>query len=91
MLFRSQFLTYACERVKKRGGRIANIDLTLVCEPPRITPHREAIRKRIAEICDMSVDRVGLQATTAEKLGFIGRGEGIVAMASATVRLPWSW
>jgi 2-C-methyl-D-erythritol 4-phosphate cytidylyltransferase/2-C-methyl-D-erythritol 2,4-cyclodiphosphate synthase len=86
-----QFLKYACERVKKRGGRVAHIDLTLVCETPRITPHRDAIRKRIAEICDMSIDRIGLQATTAEKLGFIGRGEGIVAMASATVRLPWSW
>jgi len=86
-----QFLKYACERVKKRGGRVANIDLTLVCETPRIGPHREAIRTRIAEICDMSIDRIGLQATTAEKLGFIGRGEGIVAMASATVRLPWSW
>ena len=61
------------------------------CETPRIGPHREAIRTRIAEICDMSIDRIGLQATTAEKLGFIGRGEGIVAMASATVRLPWSW
>jgi 2-C-methyl-D-erythritol 4-phosphate cytidylyltransferase/2-C-methyl-D-erythritol 2,4-cyclodiphosphate synthase len=86
-----QFLKYACERVTKRGGRIAHVDLTLVCETPRIGPHREAIRKRIAEICDLSIDRVGLQATTAEKLGFIGRGEGIVAMASATVRLPWSW
>lgn len=86
-----QFLKYACERVTKRGGRVANVDVTLVCETPRIGPHREAIRNRIAEICDISVDRVGLQATTAEKLGFIGRGEGIVAMASATVRLPWSW
>ena len=86
-----QFLKYACERVKKRGGRVAHLDIALVCETPRITPHREAIRQRIAEICEMSVDRVGLQATTAEKLGFVGRGEGIVAMATATVRLPWSW
>lgn len=86
-----QFLKYACERVTKRGGRVANVDVTLVCETPRIGPHREAIRQRIAEICEISVDRVGLQATTSEKLGFIGRGEGIVAMASATVRLPWSW
>jgi 2-C-methyl-D-erythritol 4-phosphate cytidylyltransferase/2-C-methyl-D-erythritol 2,4-cyclodiphosphate synthase len=86
-----QFLKFAVERVNKRGGRIAHLDLTIVCEAPRIGPHRDAIRKKIAEIAEMSIDRVAVKATTSEQLGFTGRREGIVAMATATVRLPWSW
>jgi 2-C-methyl-D-erythritol 4-phosphate cytidylyltransferase/2-C-methyl-D-erythritol 2,4-cyclodiphosphate synthase len=86
-----QFLTFAVERVAKRGGRIANLDLTIVCESPRIGPHRDAMRKRIAEIAGMSIERVAVKATTSEQLGFTGRKEGIVAMATATIRLPWSW
>ena len=86
-----QFLKFAVERVAKRGGRIAHLDLTIVCEAPRIGPHRDAMRKRIAEIADMSIERVAVKATTSEQLGFTGRKEGIVAMATATVRLPWSW
>lgn len=85
-----RFLAFAVERVRKRGGQIANLDLTLVCEAPRIGPHRDAMRKRVAEIAGISPDRVGVKATTNETLGFIGRREGIVAMATATVRLPWS-
>jgi 2-C-methyl-D-erythritol 4-phosphate cytidylyltransferase/2-C-methyl-D-erythritol 2,4-cyclodiphosphate synthase len=86
-----QFLKFAVERVNKRGGRIAHLDLTIVCEAPRIGPYRDTIRKRIAEIAEMSIERVAVKATTSEQLGFTGRKEGIVAMATATVRLPWSW
>jgi 2-C-methyl-D-erythritol 4-phosphate cytidylyltransferase/2-C-methyl-D-erythritol 2,4-cyclodiphosphate synthase len=86
-----QFLKFAVDRVAKRGGKIAHLDLTIVCEAPRIGPHREAMRTRIAEIADVSVDRVAVKATTSEQLGFTGRKEGIAAMATATVRLPWSW
>jgi len=86
-----QFLKFAVERVNKRGGKVAHLDLTIVCEAPRIGPHRDAIRKRIAEIAEMSIERVAVKATTSEQLGFTGRKEGIVAMATATVRLPWSW
>jgi 2-C-methyl-D-erythritol 4-phosphate cytidylyltransferase/2-C-methyl-D-erythritol 2,4-cyclodiphosphate synthase len=86
-----QFLKFAVERVNKRGGRIAHIDLTIVCEAPRIGPHRDAMRKSIADIAGIAVDRVAVKATTSEQLGFTGRKEGIVAMATATVRLPWSW
>jgi 2-C-methyl-D-erythritol 4-phosphate cytidylyltransferase/2-C-methyl-D-erythritol 2,4-cyclodiphosphate synthase len=86
-----QFLKFAVERVNKRGGRVAHLDLTIVCEEPRIGPHRDAMRKRIAEIADMAIERVAVKATTSEQLGFTGRKEGIVAMATATVRLPWSW
>ena len=86
-----QFLKFAVERVNKRGGKIAHLDLTIVCEEPRIGPHRDTIRKKIAEIAEMSIERVAVKATTSEQLGFTGRKEGIVAMATATVRLPWSW
>jgi 2-C-methyl-D-erythritol 4-phosphate cytidylyltransferase/2-C-methyl-D-erythritol 2,4-cyclodiphosphate synthase len=85
-----KFLTFAVERVRARGGIIAHLDATVICEAPRIGPHRETIRARIAEIAGVSVDRVALKATTSEKMGFTGRGEGIVAFATATVRLPWS-
>lgn len=85
-----RFLAFAAERVRARGGRIAHLDLTIVCEAPRIGPHRDAMRKRIAEIVGIAPDRVGVKATTCEEMGFIGRREGIVALATATVRLPWS-
>jgi 2-C-methyl-D-erythritol 4-phosphate cytidylyltransferase/2-C-methyl-D-erythritol 2,4-cyclodiphosphate synthase len=85
-----RFLTFACERVRARGGVIGNLDVTVVCEAPRVSPHRDAMRARIAEIAGISADRVAVKATTSETLGFTGRREGIVAMATATLRLPWS-
>ena len=85
-----RFLAFACERVRARGGVIGNLDVTIVCETPRVGPHRDAMRARIAAIAGVAVARVAVKATTSEKLGFTGRGEGIVAMATATLRLPWS-
>lgn len=85
-----RFLAFACERVRTRSGTIAHLDATVVCEAPRVAPHRDAMRARIAAIAGIPIERVGVKATTSEKLGFTGRGEGIVAMATATVRLPWS-
>ena len=85
-----QFLAFAAERVRARGGRITAIDLTILCEEPRIGPHRDAMRERIGAIADVSASRVGVKATTTEQLGFIGRREGIAAMATATIRLPES-
>jgi 2-C-methyl-D-erythritol 4-phosphate cytidylyltransferase/2-C-methyl-D-erythritol 2,4-cyclodiphosphate synthase len=85
-----RFLAFACERVRARRGMIAHLDVTVVCEAPRVSPHRDTMRERIAAIAGISVDRVGVKATTSEKMGFTGRGEGIVAMATATIRLPWS-
>jgi 2-C-methyl-D-erythritol 4-phosphate cytidylyltransferase / 2-C-methyl-D-erythritol 2,4-cyclodiphosphate synthase len=84
-----RFLRFAVERVRARGGRMSLLDVTIVCEAPRIGPYRDAMRARIAEIAGLTVDRVAVKATTSEKLGFIGRREGIVAFATATVRLPW--
>ena len=85
-----RFLAFAVDRVTARGGRIAHLDLTVVCEAPRIGPHRDAMRARIAELAQIGIGRVAVKATTSEKLGFTGRGEGIAAYATATVRLPWS-
>ena len=83
-----QFLRHAVSLVGKRGGKIAHLDGTLICEAPKVGPHRDAIRARIAEICDLPLHRVGVKATTSEGLGFTGRREGIAAMALATIRLP---
>jgi 2-C-methyl-D-erythritol 4-phosphate cytidylyltransferase / 2-C-methyl-D-erythritol 2,4-cyclodiphosphate synthase len=85
-----RFLKFAVERVAARGGRIAHIDITVVCEAPKIGPHRDAMRSKIAEIAGLAPERVAVKATTSEKLGFTGRGEGIAAYATATIRLPWS-
>jgi 2-C-methyl-D-erythritol 4-phosphate cytidylyltransferase/2-C-methyl-D-erythritol 2,4-cyclodiphosphate synthase len=85
-----RFVAFAVERVRARGGRIAHVDITVVAEAPRLGPHRDAIRARVAEIVGLTPDRVGLQATTSERMGFIGRAEGLVAYATATVRLPWT-
>jgi 2-C-methyl-D-erythritol 4-phosphate cytidylyltransferase/2-C-methyl-D-erythritol 2,4-cyclodiphosphate synthase len=84
-----RFLAFAVERVSARGGRIAHLDLTLVCEAPRIGPQRDAMRAKIAALAGIAIERMAVKATTSEKLGFTGRGEGIAAYATATVRLPW--
>jgi 2-C-methyl-D-erythritol 4-phosphate cytidylyltransferase / 2-C-methyl-D-erythritol 2,4-cyclodiphosphate synthase len=84
-----QFLTYAVERVTARGGRIANLEVTLICERPKIGPLRDRMRARIAEITGVNISRIAVKATTSERLGFTGREEGIAATASATIRLPW--
>ena len=83
-----RFLAFAVERVRARGGRIAHLDLTIVCEAPRVGPPRDAMRARIAAIAGIEIDRVAVKATTSERLGFTGRGEGIAAQAVATLRLP---
>jgi len=82
-----QFLRHAAMLVAQSGGRILHIDATLICEAPRIGPHRQAMRERIADILHLSLDRVSVKATTTEKLGFTGRGEGIACQAVATVSL----
>lgn len=81
----SRFLQYAAERVAKRDARIEHIDLTIICEAPKIGPHRDAMRGRIAEILSLPLDRVSVKATTTERLGFAGRREGIAAQAVATL------
>lgn len=84
----AQFLEHAAGLVREQGGIIDFVDLTLICEAPKIGPHREAIRTSIAAILSLPVSRVSLKATTTERLGFSGRGEGMAAQAVATVRLP---
>ncbi len=85
-----RFLKFAVERVAARNGMIAHLDITVVSEAPKIGPHRDAMRARIAEIAGITPDRVGVKATTNEAMGFIGRREGMVAYATATIRLPAS-
>jgi 2-C-methyl-D-erythritol 4-phosphate cytidylyltransferase/2-C-methyl-D-erythritol 2,4-cyclodiphosphate synthase len=85
-----KFLAFAIDRVKQRGGVVSHLDVAIVAEAPKVGPHRDAMRARIAAIAGISVDRVGVKATTNEKLGAIGNREGIAAYATATVRLPWS-
>jgi 2-C-methyl-D-erythritol 4-phosphate cytidylyltransferase/2-C-methyl-D-erythritol 2,4-cyclodiphosphate synthase len=81
------FLADAAARVRARGGTIGNVDVTILCEAPRIAPHRAAMRRRIAEVLGLAPDRVAVKATTTEGLGFLGRREGIAALATATVVL----
>jgi len=81
----ADFLLFAVERCATRKAVIQHLDLTLICETPKIGPHRDAMRQRIASIAGIPVDRVGVKATTSEKLGFTGRGEGIAAQATATL------
>jgi 2-C-methyl-D-erythritol 4-phosphate cytidylyltransferase/2-C-methyl-D-erythritol 2,4-cyclodiphosphate synthase len=84
----AMFLAEAVRRVVLRGGAIAHLDVALVAQGPRIAPYRDAMRRSIAEICGIAPDRVGVKATSNEGLGFIGRGEGMAAYATATIRLP---
>lgn len=83
------FLEDAVARVKAAGGVIAHLDITIIGESPKVGPHREAMRARVAEISGVALGRVGVKATTTERLGFAGRREGLAAMATATIRLPY--
>lgn len=83
-----QFLAHAADLVRQAGGIVDFVDVTLMCEAPKIGPHRAAMRERIAQILRLPAAHVSVKATTTERLGFTGRGEGIAALASATVRIP---
>jgi 2-C-methyl-D-erythritol 4-phosphate cytidylyltransferase/2-C-methyl-D-erythritol 2,4-cyclodiphosphate synthase len=82
------FLTHARDLIAARGGRIDHVDLTIICEEPKVGPHRAAIRARIAELLGLPEAKISIKATTTERLGFTGRREGVAAQAAATVRLP---
>jgi 2-C-methyl-D-erythritol 4-phosphate cytidylyltransferase/2-C-methyl-D-erythritol 2,4-cyclodiphosphate synthase len=82
------FLKHAGAKIKERGGTIVHVDITLLCEAPRIGPYRDQMRARTAEMLGLDLSQVSIKATTNEGLGFIGRGEGIAAFATATVNLP---
>ncbi|MCC7265917.1 MAG: bifunctional 2-C-methyl-D-erythritol 4-phosphate cytidylyltransferase/2-C-methyl-D-erythritol 2,4-cyclodiphosphate synthase [Caulobacteraceae bacterium] len=83
-----RFVTFAAERIARRGGRVANVDVTLVCEAPKIAPHRAAMRQRVAALLGLPLDRVSVKATTTEAMGFTGRREGLLAQAVVAVETP---
>ena len=82
------FLIHAVERLAARGGRLVNVDVTLICERPKVKPHRQAMRERLAGLLSLPLDAVSVKATTTEAMGFTGRGEGLAAQALATIELP---
>ena len=84
----ARFLAHAAARIAARGGRLANADVTLICERPKITPHAPAMIARLSALLGVEPARISVKATTTERLGFAGRGEGIAAQAVATVLLP---
>ncbi len=84
----ARFLRHAAERIAARGGKLANADVTIICERPKITPHAPAMRARLAELLGVSIDLISVKATTTEMLGFTGRGEGIAAQAAVIVMVP---
>ncbi len=84
----ARFLRHAAERIAARGGRLANADVTLICERPKITPHAPAMRARLADLLGVPLDAISVKATTSERLGFTGRGEGVAAQAAVCVLVP---
>lgn len=82
-----RFLKHAADLIRQRGGEIVNVDVTLICERPKIKPHREAMRARIAEIIGIEPGRVSVKATTTEQMGFTGRGEGLAAQAVCSIEI----
>ena len=82
------FVEHAAKLVRERGGRIANADITLICEAPRVGPHRAAMTQALSAMLGIAPERISIKATTNEKLGFVGRGEGIAAIATASFVYP---
>ncbi len=85
-----RFLIHAVKRLTARGGRLVNVDVTLICEKPKVKPHRQAMRERLADLLSLPLDAVSVKATTTEAMGFTGRGEGLAAQAIATIELTGS-
>jgi 2-C-methyl-D-erythritol 4-phosphate cytidylyltransferase/2-C-methyl-D-erythritol 2,4-cyclodiphosphate synthase len=83
-----QFAEHAAGLVRQRGGRIVNVDITLICEQPKIGPHRQAMVNAVASMLGVAAERISIKATTTERLGFTGRGEGVAAQAAVSVQLP---
>jgi len=83
----ARFLKHAASRIAARGGRLVNADITLICERPKIAPHVDTMRARLASLLGVEAACISVKATTTEKLGFTGRGEGIAAQAVATILL----
>lgn len=83
-----RFVEHAATLIRQAGGVIDHVDVTIICEAPKIGPHRDAMRMAIAGMLAVPITRVSVKATTTERLGFTGRGEGIAAQAAATIRLP---
>jgi 2-C-methyl-D-erythritol 4-phosphate cytidylyltransferase/2-C-methyl-D-erythritol 2,4-cyclodiphosphate synthase len=81
------FMRFAAKKCAEHNAVILHLDLTLICETPKIGPLRDAMRARIAQLAGIEIGRVGVKATTSEGLGFTGRGEGIAAQATATIAL----
>ena len=84
----ARFLRHAAGRIAARGGVLSNADITLICERPKITPHAPAMMARLAELLGVDIGRISVKATTSERLGFTGRGEGIAAQAAVCLMLP---
>jgi len=84
----ARFLVHAAGRIAARGGRLANADITIICERPKIGPHAAAMQARLAELLGVSLGKISVKATTTEKLGFTGRGEGIAAQAAVIILVP---
>jgi 2-C-methyl-D-erythritol 4-phosphate cytidylyltransferase/2-C-methyl-D-erythritol 2,4-cyclodiphosphate synthase len=82
-----RFLAHAADLIRQRGGIIDHVDCTIICETPKVGPHRDAMRARIAEILQLKPGQVSIKATTTERLGFTGRGEGVAAQTVATIRM----
>ena len=83
----AQFLEHAMALLRGKGASLTNADVTLICERPKIGPHRDEMRARIAEICGVEISRISVKATTTEGMGFTGRGEGLAAQATTTIRM----
>jgi 2-C-methyl-D-erythritol 4-phosphate cytidylyltransferase/2-C-methyl-D-erythritol 2,4-cyclodiphosphate synthase len=82
------FVRDALRRIHEKHGTLENIDITIICEAPKITPHRDSMQRNIASLLGLALDQVNIKATTTEQLGFTGRGEGIAAQAIALISLP---
>jgi 2-C-methyl-D-erythritol 4-phosphate cytidylyltransferase/2-C-methyl-D-erythritol 2,4-cyclodiphosphate synthase len=84
------FLNYAMQKIQNAGAKIILLDVTIICEMPKIGPERQRMKNRLAEMCNLPMNRISIKATTSEKLGFTGRKEGLSAFATATISLPLS-
>ena len=82
------FFEHAVKLVREAGGQIVNLDVTLICERPKIKPHRAAMRERLAQLLQLPLDRISVKATTTEQMGFTGREEGLAAQAIVSVQFP---